>query len=292
VAWRFERGEPLDDAFRRVAGEEIARIRDGLADPKVARAQAIHQARRGFKRMRALLRLARPAFGESYADADRRWRDAGRLLASSRDATVMIETFDRVVVSNGLDLPAAPLGTLRERVGSGSAPADGADEPTRVQAAIASLDAAREEVKALDWPTDKGPVCAGLKKSQSHLRKRWKAASDDPQPKKLHAWRKRVKNYTAQVSLVRTALSHDLKVCRADSKELADILGEEHDLSVLREKLDAVRGNPELRRTRDRLVQSIDQRRAELCEAAFEKGTALSSRRPKAFAEEIGSRLT
>ena len=91
---------------------------------------------------------------------------------------------------------------------------------------------------------------------------------------------------------MRTALSHGLKEHRSDSRELADILGEEHDLSMLRDRLTAVRGGVAVRGVRDDLTKRIDARREELCAAAFKKGTALSSRRPKAFAEEIAARLS
>ena len=94
MTWRFEPGEPLSDAFRRVAGEEVARIRSGLADD-IDHAKAVHQARQGFKRLRALTRLGKPALGSAFDEENRRWRDAGRLLAGSRDNTVLLQSFDR-----------------------------------------------------------------------------------------------------------------------------------------------------------------------------------------------------
>jgi CHAD domain-containing protein len=291
VAWRFERGEAFDDGFRRVASDEIARIRDGLTNADIDRAEAIHQARRSFKRLRALLRLAKPSLGSFFAKADRHWRDAGRRLASSRDATVLLETFDRVVEDCGAELPAGEVAKLRQRIAATITPDEKAEVARHVDQVVGSLDAAAEEADALPWPASKAELGLGLKESQAHLKRSWKAARDDPKPKKLHAWRKRVKDYTAQISLVRMALPNDLKACRSDSKELADILGEEHDLSMLREKLKAVRGAADLRRVRDVLMKATAARRTKLCRAAFEKGKDLSSRRPKRFAEEIAARL-
>jgi CHAD domain-containing protein len=291
VAWRFERGEAFDDAFRRVAGDEIARIRDSLTSGDIDRAQAIHQARRSFKRLRALLRLARPSLASFFSKADRRWRDAGRLLASSRDATVLLETFDRVVEDCGAGLPPGEAAALRQRIAATVAPDEEAEVARHVDQVVGTLHAAADEAGALPWPASKAELCRGLKDSQAHLKRSWKAARNDPKPQKLHEWRKRVKDYTAQISLVRMALPHDLKVCRSDSKEFAEILGEEHDLSMLRAKLKAVRDTADLRRVRDLLVKATDARRTKLCRAAFEKGKDLSSRRPKRFAEEIAARL-
>lgn len=291
AAWKFERGEDLEDAFRRVAADEIARVREVLTSDEVERAKAIHQSRRSFKRLRALLRLAKPSLGDAFEPADERWRDAGRLLATSRDATVLLETFDRVAKNGDGELPPAHVAVLRKRISATVSP-DAEDEVVRhVGQVVGLLASSKDEVDGLAWPASRKELCRGLKHSQKRLRKAWKAALDDPQPEKLHEWRKCVKDYTAQVSLVRFALPHELKVCRSDSRVLADILGEEHDLSILRERLSRMRGPAHLLVTRDMLLEAIDVRRSELCDQAFDKGEDLSSRKPKAFAAEIEARL-
>ena len=55
MAWRFEPGEGVRSAFRRVSAEEIAKVRSGLTGPEDNRDKAIHEARQGFKRLRALV---------------------------------------------------------------------------------------------------------------------------------------------------------------------------------------------------------------------------------------------
>ena len=72
MAWRFEPGEDLKKAFRRVAEEEIASVRAGLAG-EADRASAIHEARQGFKRLRALAGLRHLRL----ADASRRRTGVG-----------------------------------------------------------------------------------------------------------------------------------------------------------------------------------------------------------------------
>ena len=95
MTWRFEPGEGLQNAFRRVAAEEIARVRSSLGAPDADRNAVIHEARQGFKRLRGLTRLAKPQLGADFDAENRRWRDAGRLLSGSRDITVLLETFDK-----------------------------------------------------------------------------------------------------------------------------------------------------------------------------------------------------
>ena len=61
MAWRFEPGEGLRKAFRRVSAEEIAKVRAGLNGPEADRDKAIHEARQAFKRLRALVRACQAA---------------------------------------------------------------------------------------------------------------------------------------------------------------------------------------------------------------------------------------
>jgi CHAD domain-containing protein len=293
VGWQFRKGEALDASFRRVAGEEIARIRVALTSQDIDRAQAIHQARRSFKRLRALLRLAKPGLGASFAREDRRWRDAGRLLASSRDATVLLQTFDQVVEGCGDGVDPAMMATWRSRLAAMSKPQKEGEVRKKMRRVVAGLDEAEERLSGLSWPQTKPELRQGLKECQARLKRCWKDARSEPKPTRLHAWRKRIKDYTAQVSLVRAALPHELKGFRAASRDVGDILGEEHDLSLLKEKLLSADGNGAdgLHQARERLIEAIDAKRRELCKLAFDKGENLSSHRPKAFADEIAARL-
>jgi hypothetical protein len=75
---------------------------------------AVHQARRAFKKLRALVRLGRPSLGASFTRENHRWRDAGRLLSASRDATVLLGSFDRMAREAGLSGNEA--GALRQRL--------------------------------------------------------------------------------------------------------------------------------------------------------------------------------
>ena len=82
MAWRFEPGEGLRKAFRRVSAEEIAKVRAGLSGPEADRDKAIHEARQAFKRLRALVRLAKPPLGSDFAGGEPPM--AGRRAAALR----------------------------------------------------------------------------------------------------------------------------------------------------------------------------------------------------------------
>ena len=127
MAWRFEPGEGLRKAFRRVSAEEIAKVRAGLRGPEADRDKAIHEARQAFKRLRALVRLAKPPLGSDFAAENRRWRDAGRLLSGSRDTTVLLQSFDKLHRRLGGKVPAQAVKRLRSRIAKTEA-GNGADD--------------------------------------------------------------------------------------------------------------------------------------------------------------------
>ena len=89
MAYRFKLQEPIAQEVRRVALEQIDIAEEKLAS-KDDVASAIHDARRCLKRLRALIRLVRPALGEAvYRRESERVASTGQLLAGARDVHVM-----------------------------------------------------------------------------------------------------------------------------------------------------------------------------------------------------------
>ena len=225
MAWRFQPGEELDAAFRRVAAEEVGYVRGMLAASDCDREQAVHQTRRSFKRLRALLRLAKPSLGSAYSKENRRWRDAGRLLSATRDAHVLMQTLDAVLARCADGLTAQEGDDMRRRLRAKAGPSDrSADAVERdIETVVGMVEAAEKEAGKLAWPRDVDELRRGLKRSQSRLRQSWKAARKHPEAaENLHEWRKCVKDYAAQMGLFREILPHELKACRKDARDLAE----------------------------------------------------------------------
>ena len=286
MAWRFEPGEDLRKAFGRVAEEEIARVRAGLAGEK-DRARAIHEARQGFKRLRALARLAAPALGERFAVENRRWRDAGRLLSVSRDRTVLMESFDKAVAELDIGLSASAVRSLRKRIVGDEIALDTGDVDAKIAEVLGIIDAALEELAAVDWPDSTEVLTAGLERSQKRLRKSWREAKKSGSPEALHEWRKRVKDQSAQLRLFRNVMPPALVDQRSEAKQTAEHLGEEHDLWLLSERAAAESVPSSIEKARERLLQAIEKRRTVLRRLAFERGKPFSSKSAKSFAGEV-----
>jgi len=290
VAWRFQPGEPLDAEFRRVALEEMAEVQAELGAADVDRDAAVHHARRSFKKIRALVRLARPSLGELFAGENRRWRDAGRRLSASRDATVLLGTFDAVAARCGDELRADQLARLRAALAKSVPVTPGGDNAADIAAVEETLRAAVPAIRELPWPRGTGELARGLRDAQARLRRNWKAARRAPHSEALHDWRKRVKDASAQLGLFRAVLPGHLKACREQAKFLGEALGEEHDLALLCEQLTALPPGRGAKRSCECLLQVIQGRRNDLRQSAFELGEVISDLSPKALANEIVER--
>src|SRR4051812_11943848 len=113
--FRLERGEKLSEGIRGVLEGQVQRAashlhgRDGESPD-----QAVHEARKSFKRSRATLRLARDDLGpEAFSRENRRYRDLGRDLAGARDADVLLATLDDIATRSGRE---GAFAGLRERL--------------------------------------------------------------------------------------------------------------------------------------------------------------------------------
>src|SRR5919201_4778965 len=93
-SYRFLEGEAMPDGLRRIARGRIDHAVDELRGETDSSAEeAVHEARKDMKKLRAVLRLARDELGdEVYRRENECFRDAGRRLSGVRDADVMLET--------------------------------------------------------------------------------------------------------------------------------------------------------------------------------------------------------
>src|ERR1700682_5658513 len=92
MTYRFKLREPISEGVHRVglAQIEMAEARLNCNEDV---ATAVHDARRCLKRLRALLRLIRPALTEAaYERETKRLAGIGQLLSGQRDCHVMQQT--------------------------------------------------------------------------------------------------------------------------------------------------------------------------------------------------------
>ena len=106
-------------------------------------------------------------------------------------------------------------------------------------------------------------------------------------PEALHEWRKQVKYLLNAVEGLHPSAKGDLAKKLKCAEDLADSLGDDHDLAMLSQE--TARGTyafveAEVIKT---LHGLIDRRRAKLQERAFRLGEKLYDKKPKQFAKNI-----
>lgn len=247
-------------------------------------AASIHGTRKDLKKLRAVLRLVREDLdGDLFRAENQRYRDAGRLLSRSRDAEVKLETLLGLQSHFQADLPdgaAWPWTRTLERERDEASGAAGSDPAAQVEQAVAAIADGCDRIA--DWPLENDSwqlVGPGLARSYRGGRRTLRLTLADPSAANVHQWRKRAKDLWYQLRIVRGAWPELLEATADQAHELAEHLGDHHDLAVLREDL-ADREDIDKRETFESL---IERRQEELLAAALEVGVRLYAEKPKAF---------
>jgi CHAD domain-containing protein len=240
----------------------------------------VHDARKAIKKERSLLRLARGAMPtETRRRENAVLREAARELSCTRDADVMIATLDDLAVRFAGQLAAKTFDAIRDQLSARSGQRAGSALEAR---AVQELGALR--VRVDDWTLLRGgwkAIESGLLRSYTRGRKAFARARARRSTDDLHAWRKRVKDLWYHQRLLGSICGPGVRGQAKDAHHLADPLGDDHDLALLRERL----ASDELPATVDlsAVLRLIDHRRSELQTEAIALGERVYADPPKAF---------
>jgi len=295
MGYIIERDESVRHAVRRIGLEEaddaVGRLEDPGSDPD-AIAEAVHEVRKDCKKLRGLARLVRPAIGDRYAQINAAARDAAAELSSIRDAQALLGTFDELLAATADQVPAGGLvdvrAALQERADrAGEAVDAGAAHMERARALLKAVRARFDAIDLSDGGWD--ALAGGLSKTYRRGRKAMRKAAAAPSPAAFHEWRKRAKYTWYHVTLLEDT-APTITTPMADSfHDLADALGDDHDLAVLRGQLrdapEEFGGEEEV----EAAVRLVDGVAADLQRRAFSLGSRLYAESASAFAERMGA---
>lgn len=278
MTYRLQDPRTLAEDVTRIIGSQVAKASDAIDDPDdLGVAETVHEVRRRCKKLRAVARLVRTSIGDEYAPVNQAFRDAGRLLSAPRDAEASTEILDDLIDSapEGLELPdLAPLRAALET--AASLAVEEVVEEDRLVGARALIEDGRRRAERWDFDADGFDVLAGgIAKSYRRARKRFRTCADGADTESLHEWRKRVKYHRYHLRLLQRTAPVLTDAWERQLHDLTDLLGDDHDLSVLvrtiRVAPDAFGG--------DRLVDAVallaQGRRADLQRRALSLGARL-----------------
>jgi CHAD domain-containing protein len=289
MPYRLEPGEGVQVAVRRCAREQldnaIAELTDGVKADSV---KAVHEARKSLKKQRSLLRLVRGSFDRRQRRRENAtFREAGRNLGAARDADVMIRALDDLAERFAGQVTHATFAAIREQLEARQEAARLHSMQSDVISEVSDeLSAARLRID--DWHLRRDGWAAlrnGLLRGYRRGRKAWARARVEPSVENLHDWRKRSKDLWYHLRLLRPISPHTMRGHAEDAHHLSDLLGDDHDLAVLRETL--IETASEIPADLAPVIGPIDHRRAQLQTEAIFMGQRLYAESPKLFSRRI-----
>lgn len=289
MAYEFATTETVRESVRRCGAEELDRATQELTDGvKVDPVEAVHEARKALKMERSLLRLARPALAGSVRRRhNAALREAARRLSGARDADVMLEALQGLAERYAGQVPAATFTAIREPLEADRDLArTGLLASGEIEAAVEELRAVRLQVAG--WRLRRGgwnAVEGGLRREYGRGRRAWRRAEHDPTVENLHAFRKRAKDLWYHLRLLEPAAPLTLAGQVKEAHALTQLLGDDHDLALLRERLAAI--EPDVAADLGPVFRMIDHRRVQLQDEAWVTARRAYAEKPRAFARRL-----
>jgi CHAD domain-containing protein len=226
----------------------------------------VHGARKQLKRARATLRLLRAALGdELYRRENVVARDAARPLSNARDDEVMSDALKGLAERFGTTIP-----------GENARPAAHAVSVKQLTSIKAALKRAMTRAQA--WRADADgwdSIATGLRSTYRRARRASRRARKDRATDDLHEWRKQTKYLWHQLQILTPIATGPLGELADEFHHLADYLGDEHDLAVLRPRAPAS------------ATDLVDRRREELQDKAFALGERLYADKSQAVVHNL-----
>ncbi len=260
--------------------------------PGKANDRSVHEARKELKRARAMLRLLRDAMGATtYKRENAAIRDAARPLSAVRDGRVLLAALDSLIEYYGKPAKTLPLDGFKRVLRR-----QHAQLRSTVLKQPGPLRAVRQQLREVtarsqQWRVGKegwSVIGAGVKRTYSAGRKALKQAQASPSDVHLHELRKQTKYFWHQLQILEPLWPGPLVELAQQTHRLADLLGDDHDLAVLRQRALEAREVFPTEAAHKALLALIERCRAALQEKAAALGQRLYDEDSAAFAARLG----
>jgi len=268
MTYHFIPGEDLATGLGRIAAWQLARLDRLLGDDKEL-ASGHHRTRKCVKRLRALLMLARTNLGQGcWRRLDRRLAAVGQSLSGERDQAVMLDRLAKLAA----DLPAgvqedsaADIGRLLQKRHYGANGSNGTGGPAASDRARLQTDVARigKAIGRVLRMVTHHSMIAGMAVTYRTGREAFKTAYRLDTAEAFHDLRKQVQRHGRHMQLMLLIWPEALGARVELARRLSDLLGEDHDLALLRKALRPLKGKAaaaaldRLCKERQRVIRAI-----------------------------------
>ena len=291
MGYKLEKTLSLKKNISSVAAEEITGCLTSLETLNIH--EAVHDIRKRLKKLRALARLVRDEMGEeNYKTINIYFRDLGRELSDFRDLTAHIETVNILRERYGQHLYVNFFNSITKKI---EAERNEMEKTLKAQDFFSEhltkkLNHAKNDL--IKWPVDSNDIniiLPSIKRVYTRGKKALQNAYNSPSKENFHEWRKRVKYLWYQTLLLQETWPEFFGVLESEIHELADYLGNDHDLMVLKNKLQSpdfpVKGEQQLE-----LMEAVIDRYSQFLRLnAKTKGELIYAEGPEDFVQRIGN---
>ncbi len=298
MAFQLKPHESVRDGITRNVSHELERVLEYLGSKGptrehgvVRQSEIVHESRKSFKKVRAALRLVREDLGdEVYREENWSFRDAARPLTLARDAVALVETAEKLAPQLAGQIESGASANLRSAL---------LQNQQAVTRRVLEEDKALVAVKEFTTRALAGLAAWKIERDgweavESGVRRVYRAghralarAGERPSVENLHEWRKQAKYLWHVLQLLEPAWTGSEKDLADRTHELSRLLGDDHDLAVLRSTLAAdplaYGGHLVLKR----VFTIVDRERQQLEGEAFALGRVLYADAPKIFTSRM-----
>jgi CHAD domain-containing protein len=234
MAFRVRPDESMAHGLRRLAKKELSSAGEHLQSAEPPREDAIHEARKSVKKVRAIVHLVKSDNGRGLAGSKKRLRDANRVLSQSRDADAMNETLSKLLNRRPRLLSEHTRARLHRQLSTHR------DAVARTTAREGAWKDVADELRAIKrtvkrWSQSHkgfGSLLPGLRVTHKRGRKAMAQALDRGRAEQFHEWRKQIKALWYELRLIEDSSARIRKDIKAlDQAETA--LGDDHNVAVL-----------------------------------------------------------
>lgn len=234
MAYRLRLDESVADGLRRLARKELKSAADMLRQGRTPDDDAIHEARKSMKKVRAIVHLVDADGGRGLRRTARRLRAINRTLSKARDADAMLEVLATLKKKQPHLFTAPTFARVRrhllarKRTLMKNAQHDGAWQDI-------VDDLRRLRRSAGHWTPEHrrfGALGAGLAITYKRGRKAMHRAIERGQANDFHEWRKQVKTLWYELRLIQDCspgIRHDIAALDRAERWL----GEDHNVVIL-----------------------------------------------------------
>ena len=285
MAFELEPDVSITRAVRQVVRQRLDKALglldslDGEGDQATIES-AVHDARKRCKEVRSVARLVRASIGEGeFRTFNSAVRDAASELGPIRDSHAVLGAFDALLNQTGNQEEPSLAAVRRDQATEADrATREAASDRDRIDRAQRLLRRARRNAHGWSVPGGFPAVATGIATVYRRGRSTLAEARAEPSDEAIHEWRKSVKHLWHAMQLVEASAPCVLSNLVEQLDALGDLLGDDHDLAVLVERL----GDQS-----PRAVELARRRQTELRATAFPLGAALYAEKPNAFARRI-----